>query len=167
MARRLFLGNAKSKNRSEGAKWKSGVLLPKTEFWAEMRIFGPKKRSLIDGHHVLATTWQSCAKKKSIIFSNEYQSFRGFWVGVFFSQKNCIFGPKTASLSMWVIFLVARTVPPSFVDHGPKLRALILTMGHWPEMAKFRDEPWKMTPNSDTKTFFGVGSLERTSDMPF
>ena len=29
----------------------------------------------------------------------------------------------------------ARTVPPSFVDHGPKLRVLVLAIVDWPAMA--------------------------------
>ena len=29
-------------------------------------------------------------------------------------------------------------VPTSFVDLGPKLRVLIILIGEWPEMAKFR-----------------------------
>ena len=31
---------------------------------------------------------------------------------------------------MWVILLVARMVPPSFVDHSPKLRVLVL-IAYW------------------------------------
>ena len=33
-------------------------------------------------------------------------------------------------LSMWVIFLVARMVPPSFVDPSPKSKALIQAIGN-------------------------------------
>ena len=43
--------------------------------------------------------------------------------------------PGPGPLSMWVIFLVAETVPPSLVEHSPKLRVLIIAIGHWPEMA--------------------------------
>ena len=38
-------------------------------------------------------------------------------------------------------FVIARTVPPSFADHGPKLRVLIIAKWEWPEMAKNRGEP--------------------------
>ena len=38
------------------------------------------------------------------------------------------FWPLLGPLSMWVIFLVAQMVPPSFVDHGPKLRVLIIAV---------------------------------------
>ena len=47
-------------------------------------------------------------------------------------------------------------VPPSFVDNDPKVRVLILAIGKWPEMAKIRDEPRKMTPTSETEKFFEV-----------
>ena len=36
-------------------------------------------------------------------------------------------------------------VPPSFVDHGPKLRVLILAIGDWPGLANNWGEPRKMT----------------------
>ena len=52
-------------------------------------------------------------------------------------------------------FLVARIVPLSFLDHTSKLRVLIIAIGHWPEIAKIRDEPRKMTPTSQTE-FVGV-----------
>ena len=45
--------------------------------------------------------------------------------------------------------LMAMTVPLSFVDHGPKLRVLILAIGDWSEMAKTRGEPRKMTHTSE------------------
>ena len=33
---------------------------------------------------------------------------------------------------------MARTVTPSFVDHGPKLRVLKIAIKHWPKMANIR-----------------------------
>ena len=60
---------------------------------------------------------------------------------------------------MWVIFLVARTVPPGFFDQGPKLRVVILAIGDWPEMAKIRDE-------SGNGNFFN-GSAGYIADTPF
>ena len=66
-------------------------------------------------------------------------------------------------LSFWVIFLIARTVPPSFVEIGPKLRVVALLTRQWPKTAKNRGEPQKMTPSSETENFLGVvpmGKLE-------
>ena len=40
---------------------------------------------------------------------------------------------------------MAQTVPPSLVNQSPKIRVLILAKLEWPEMAKNRGEPWKMT----------------------
>ena len=46
-------------------------------------------------------------------------------------------------------------VPPSCVDYAPKLRVLKLAIGHWPEMAKKREEPRKRTHTSETENFCG------------
>ena len=65
--------------------------------------------------------------------------------------------------SFWVIFLMVRTIPPSFVEIGPKLRVVALLMRQWPKTAKNRGEPQKMTPSSETENFLGVvpmGKLE-------
>ena len=40
---------------------------------------------------------------------------------------------------------MARTFPTSLVENGPKLRILIVVIGEWPETAKNRGEPLKMT----------------------
>ena len=53
-------------------------------------------------------------------------------------------------------FLVAWTVPPNFVYHGPKSRVLILMIGHWPKMAKILDEPRKMTHTSEAEICMGL-----------
>ena len=53
---------------------------------------------------------------------------------------------------------MARTIPPSFVEIGPKLRVVALLMWEWPKTAKNRGEPQKMTPSSETEIFFGGGS---------
>ena len=65
------------------------------------------------------------------------------------------FRPGPGPLSFWIIFWMARTVPPSFVENGPKLRVLMIR--HKPPTAKNRREPRKMTHCSETK-FFGGGS---------
>ena len=51
---------------------------------------------------------------------------------------------------------MARMVPPSFVENGPKLRVLIPLKWEWPATAKNRGESRKITPSSETK-FFGGG----------
>ena len=66
-------------------------------------------------------------------------------------------------LSFWVIFLMARTVPPSSVEIGPKLRVLIPLTWEWPKRAKSRGEPWKMTPSSETEIFLGWSRWESCS----
>ena len=50
--------------KAKGPWQKFGVVWQKMEFWAEIRVFGPKKRPLLDYSHVLATTRKSCANKK-------------------------------------------------------------------------------------------------------
>ena len=59
-------------------------------------------------------------------------------------------------MSFWVIFLMTQTIPPGFIENGPKSRVLIIVIGEWPETAKNRDEPQKMTPSSETEIFLGV-----------
>ena len=51
---------------------------------------------------------------------------------------------------------MVRTIPPSFVEIGPKLRVVALLTRQWPKTAKNRGEPQKMTPSSETEIFFGV-----------
>ena len=65
--------NGKSKNWSQGGKLtvtpratkgsltKIGVVWQKSDFLAKNRDFGPKKNSLLNGNHVLATTGKSCS----------------------------------------------------------------------------------------------------------
>ena len=40
---------------------------------------------------------------------------------------------------------MVRTIPPSFVEIGPKLRVVAPLKWEWPKMAKNRGEPQKMT----------------------
>ena len=63
---------------------------------------------------------------------------------------------RPGPLSFWVIFLMARTVPPSFVEIGPKLRVVAPLKWEWPKTAKNRGEPQKMTPSPETENFLGV-----------
>ena len=103
----------------------------KTDFLAKNRIFRTKKRLHLDSNHVLATTGKSCANK--VPFS--YTNFGKFWVIFceFFWPINrflvkckngnfSIILPGPGPLSLWVIFLMARTVQPSFVDHSPSCK---------------------------------------------
>ena len=41
-------------------------------------------------------------------------------------------------------------------DNGPKLRVLIVAKWEWPDTAKNRDQPRKMTHSSETEFFLGV-----------
>ena len=50
---------------------------------------------------------------------------------------------------------MARTVTPTLVENGPKLRVLITVIGEWPKTAKNRGEPRKMTYSSETEFFWG------------
>ena len=48
-----------------GSLIKIRVVWQKLDFWTKNRDFGPKKkRSLLNGNHVPATTGKSCSKKK-------------------------------------------------------------------------------------------------------
>ena len=60
-------------------------------------------------------------------------------------------------------FFVAWTVPPSFIDHSPKLRVLVIRILDWPEIARIPDESWKRTPTSEPENFF---KLEHFSGEP-
>ena len=91
----------------------------------------------------------------------KYQSFSNF--GRFLNNKKRIFGPTKTLFGQtykWPFlrisgrdhvlchcgsFFMAQTVPPSLVNQSPKIRVLILAKLEWPEMAKNRGEPWKMT----------------------
>ena len=84
-----------------------------------------------------------------------------FWPKKHFSakRKNGRFSQILARTGSVVIvghFLMTRTVPPNFVENGPKLRVLITENGEWPKTAKNRGEPQKMTDCSETEFFLGV-----------
>ena len=68
--------------------------MKKTDFRAEIRILGAKKKcSLLSSNHVLATTGQSCAKEK-VPFSQINISLLADF-GCYFGKKR-IFGPFSA-----------------------------------------------------------------------
>ena len=52
-------------------------------------------------------------------------------------------------------YLMIQTVPPTFIENGPKLKVLILMNQHKPKRAKNRGGPWKMTHSSETEIFSG------------
>ena len=119
-----------------GRGWNMAAIKKCTFFW------GPKKRALFNRNHVPATTGQSCQKKKVPFSQMNISLLANF--GSFFGKKR-IFGPfsafrqnvKTAvspyirpgpgPLSLWVIYLLTRMVPTSFVKDGPKLGVLAFT----------------------------------------
>ena len=85
---------------------------------------------------------------------------------IFAKSKNGRFSVIPALAGSVVIlghFLMARTVPPSFVEIGPKLRVLIPLTWEWPKRAKNRGEPQKMTPSSETEIFWGWSEWESCS----
>ena len=61
---------------------------------------------------------------------------------------------QTGTVVILGYFLMARTVPPSFIENGPKLRVLI--PWEWPKRVKTRGEPRKITPSLDKEILFGV-----------
>ena len=136
---------------SEGYKWaveKIFAVWQKSEFFAKSRDFGPQKRdSLLAGHHVLATTGKVVQRKKLRL--PKKNTFR-------LNVKTTV-SPLfwTGSVVILGHFLMARTVPPNFVENGPKLRVLIPLSWHKPKTAKNRGEPQKMTPSLETEFFFG------------
>ena len=78
-------------------------------------------------------------------------------------QEPSSFRPGPGPLSFWVIFLMARTVPPSFVEIGPKLRVVAPLTRRWPKTAKNRGEPQKITPSSEMEFFWGWFQWESCS----
>jgi len=125
----------------------SQEIVPKVGNERSLRIFrpkdkisGPKKRSLLNSNHVLATTGKNCPKKKvafsriNVSLSRNFGFFgvkMHFWPKKHFlaERKNGLFSVIPAWTGSVVIlghFLMAQTVPRSFVENGPKLRVLIL-----------------------------------------
>ena len=68
-----------------GIVWQNWIFRPKTE------ILGPKKHTLLNSNHVLATTGKSCSKKKVAFSQINISLLRNF--GWFFGLKP-IFGQK-------------------------------------------------------------------------
>ena len=89
-------------------------------------------------------------------------------------RKNACFSVIQARTGFVVLlghFLMARTIPPSFVEIGPKLSVVAPLTRRWPKTAKNRGEPQKMTPSSETEFFLGWSEWESCSpgysgDMP-
>ena len=93
-----------------------------------------------------------------------------FWPKKQFSANptNGCFSVIPARTGSVVIFLMAWTVPPSFVENGPKLRVLILNW-HKPRRAKKRGEPWKIWPKIGICGHFGpnIGIFGPFCHMPY
>ena len=163
---------------TNGPLTKIWVVWHKLDFSAKTEILGPKKGPLLQPNHVLAKTGKGCSKKKVTSSQINISLIRNF--GWFFGLKP-IFGQKTLfsptrkrpflhnsgpDRVCWhsrLFFLMARTVPPSFVENGPKLRVLIPLSWHKPKTAKNRGEPQKMTPSSETEFFLGWFQWESCS----
>ena len=165
---------------------KFGVILQNLDFSAKNRDFGPKKRSLLNGHHVLATTGISCSKKKVAFCQLNIRLLWNFgcffWIKMhFWPKKHCsaehksgcfsVIPARNGSVVILDYFLMARTVP-SFVENGPKFRVFIPLKSEWSKTAKNRGEPRKMTHCWGKRNFFwGWSELEscshgHTCDMP-
>ena len=91
-----------------------------------------------------------------------------FWPKKHFSakRKSCrfsIFPAGTKSVVNVGHFLVAPTLPPGFVDHGPKLRVLIKAIGDWPEMAKIRPRDRKTSRRAAERPPTGKPKLSRVT----
>ena len=167
-----------------GRRSKLGSYGKNRNFWPKTEILGPKKNL----HFCTLTMFWPLLEKveKRPISQINISLSRNF--GCFFLGKKCIFGQKntfqlnkkrpflrnsgrTRSVVILGHFLIARTVPTSFVENSPKLRVLILVIGEWPKTAKNRGEPQKMTRCSETKFFWGWSkwvsfSPGHTGDMP-
>ena len=77
-------------------------------------------------------------------------------------RKNARFSvipARTRSVVLLSHFFMARKVPPSFFEIGPKLRVGTPLSRHKPKTAKNGGEPQKMTPSSETENFFGVAPM--------
>ena len=164
------MGNGPSLPGLQRGRW------PKLGSYGKNQIFGPKNK--ISGpkkEHFLTLTkfWPRQGKvvqTKKYPFP-KYMSVFKQSLGVCFFGKTWIFGQRNtfppnvkvavspyfrlgpSLLSLWVNILIARTVPPSFVDDGPKLRVLIIAKWHKCEMAKKRGEP-KKWPIARKRSFF-------------
>ena len=154
-----------------GSLTKIGVVWQKSDFWAKNRNFGPKK----GGHFCTLTMFwprpEKVVQRKKCLCPNNQggKCHFGWFFGVrpIFRPKTTFrpnvktpvspwFRPGPGLLSFYVIFLMARTIPPSFVEIGPKLRVVAPLTWEWPKTAKNRGEPQKMTPSPETEIFLGV-----------
>ena len=86
--------------------------MAKTEFWAEIRNFGPTKNSLLNGHH--AATGKCCANKK-VPFSQRYIDILAkFWC--FFCLEKTDFGQETTTINIsTIITLIILTTSPTSI----------------------------------------------------
>ena len=152
--------------RKSGLYGKNQIFGQKPKFWAKKKevTFGDSPCS---GHDR-----KKLFKEKSCLCPNNQGEKCHFW-GDFFGGKTHFLGQKplfrpkrknarfsviparTGSVVLLGHFLMARTIPPSFVEIGPKLRVVAPLTLEWPKTAKNRGEPQKMTPSPE-RNFFGV-----------
>ena len=98
----LKVGNGRSCRGLPTRHWHNlGSFSKKRIIWAKIRVFGPKSEFLgrnqsfwaqkkghfLLGHHVLATTWQSCANKKVTFSQIDISLLAEF--GCFFLEEHC------------------------------------------------------------------------------
>ena len=99
-----------------------------------MHFFGPKSIFLPKASKFFVTHMTRQQKDNIFVFTPLHGGPRGSRRGPFLARKSAFFyatpmkppffrlrRPGPAPLSLWVIFLVARMVPTSFVKIGPKL----------------------------------------------
>ena len=129
-------GYKRAVDQNWGRMTKIGFLDQKLEFRFQ-------KKPLLEPNHVLATPGKSSSKKKVAFSQINISLLRNFGLKPIFRPKTTFqpnvktavsleFRPGPGLLSFWVIFFMARTVPPSFVEIRPKLRVLIPLTWEWP-----------------------------------
>ena len=144
---------------------------PKLGLHGKNQILGPKKKLTSQDSPCCGHDRIGLIKEKACLCSNNYHPkyHFGWFLGVkpIFRPKTTFrqnvkpaispkFRPGPGPWSFWVIFLMAQTVSPSFVEISPKVRVLMPVSWHKPKMSKSRGEPRKMTPSSKMEFFLGV-----------
>ena len=80
------------------------------------------------------------------------------------NDRYSVISTGTRSVVIVGHFLMAQTVPPSSVDHGPKLRVLMIAKWEWPEIAKNRSEPRKMKGKVVTPGILVICPVDKNRD---
>ena len=126
------------------------------DFRAEIRIFGPKKkRSLLNQNHVLATTWQSCTKKK-VPFSQINISLLAvfgcfFWKKMDFRPKNCFSAKRKNSRFSVIPAVTVSVVNMSHFFGGPD--GPIKFCWPWSKIKGTYNTDWALAKNGQNPTW--------------